>query len=201
MKQIRQKSYQTERLVLRRLRLSDWAKWREAQEKSYPKQDEWDSGPAPLAKRGRDRFRKKLTEQNRKYKAIGTYIYSIFIRETGEFIGWIDISTIVRDPLQIANLGYYIINSYQGVGYAREATKRIIEAAFDDLKFHRLEAVIDLDNKKSIRHAKACGLYREGIRRFYYPQGSKWTDQVVYIAVPELYKRSPRRRAPLTISK
>jgi len=92
-------------------------------------------------------------------------------------------------PYQMASLGYLIINIYRGKGYATEAVKKVVKAGLNDLKFHRLEAAIDLDNKASIRLAMAAGLYREGIKKHYWYQNKRWDDQVVFIAVRELCRK------------
>jgi ribosomal-protein-alanine N-acetyltransferase len=88
----------------------------------------------------------------------------------------------------MANLGYYIINTYRGNGYATEALSAIVPAAFADLKFHRVEAVMDLDNRAGVALARRAGLHREGIKKHYWFQNGKWDDQLIYIATPELYK-------------
>jgi RimJ/RimL family protein N-acetyltransferase len=49
----------------------------------------------------------------------------------------------------------------------------------------RLEAAINLDNKKSIRLVKAIGRRREGIKKRYWFEHGKWVDHLIYVANPE----------------
>jgi RimJ/RimL family protein N-acetyltransferase len=111
----------------------------------------------------------------------------VFLRRTGELVGFLDVKPISRYPHKMADVGYFVINSYRGRGYAKEALRRLIFSVFKDLDLHRLEAVIDLDNKTSIAVAKSSGLYRECIRKHFWFQNGRWEDQVVFIATPELF--------------
>ena len=111
----------------------------------------------------------------------------MFLRDTGEFVGWIDISTIARGEHQIANLGWFTMNQYRRNGYAKEAVTKLISVAFHELHFHRLEASIHPRNKQSIKMAKSLGLHREGIKKFYLRHNDIWSDYVVYITTPELF--------------
>jgi ribosomal-protein-alanine N-acetyltransferase len=139
----KQKSYRTKRLELREFRLTDWKAWVRAQELREPKRDEWDLSPVPKSRRSQSYFKRQIFAQRARFKKDGTYLWSMFLRETGEFIGWIDVSTIKREPYFMANLGWFLINIYRGQGYANEATKKLISASFGDLGFHRLEAAIE----------------------------------------------------------
>ena len=187
MKMLRQKSYRTRRLDLREFNLSDWKSWSEAQEKSRPKIDEWDKSPVPTRRRIQSLFKRQLLAQRARFKKSGTFLWSMFLRDTGEFVGWIDISTICREPYFMANLGWFVINSYRGQGYAKEATMKLISAAFSDLGFHRLEASINPRNKPSIRMARSCGLHYEGVKKFYLREDGEWRDHVAYITTPEIF--------------
>ena len=182
------KKYITKRLEIRPLALTDYQRWFDSNDLAKPPVDKFDWKPVPKEKRTRAFFRKSVLRHRRLAKSDGTYIWNIFLRKTGEVIGHLDISTIAREPYQMANLGYFLINSYRGEGYAKEAVEKIISVAFRDFKFHRLEAVIDVDNRASIRFAKKCGLHREGIKKHYWFQHGHWADQMVFIVTPELWK-------------
>ncbi len=190
MKALRQKSYRTRRLELREFRLSDWHAWVVAQEKSLPKKDEWDKSPVLKRRRTKSLFKRELLAQRIRFKKDGIFIWSLFLRDTGEFVGWIDITTICREPYLMANLGWFTINTYRGQGYAKEATIKLMSAAFSDLGFHRLEASINPRNKTSIRMARSCGLHYEGLKKFYLREDGAWRDHVAYVTTPEiLYER------------
>lgn len=118
----------------------------------------------------------------------------MFLRESGEFVGWIDISTMSRQPHFMANLGWFVFNVYRGNGYAREAVVKLISAAFSDLGFHRLEASIDPRNRVSQAMARSCGLSLEGVKKFYLNDNGVWRDMICYITTPELFYERPAKR-------
>ena len=111
----------------------------------------------------------------------------MFLRQTGEFVGWIDVSTICREPYYMANLGWFTINAYRRQGYAREATMKLISTAFGDLGFHRLEACINPLNLPSIEMALSCGLEYECVKKFYLREDGIWKNLAAYITTPELF--------------
>jgi len=191
---MKRKIYRTRRLILRPFILSDFSKWKKAHEIAAPAQDKFDLNPLPAERCTKYEFKELLMRQRRNEKADRLYVWNVFLRKTGAYIGRIDIATIIREPYEMANLGYYIINIYCGKGYAKEALKKLIPAGLHDLKFHRLEAIIDTDNFVSIKVAKKVGLYREGIKKHYWFQNKRWEDQVAFIATPELF--NSRIKAP-----
>jgi ribosomal-protein-alanine N-acetyltransferase len=171
--------------------LADYAIWCRSHDLSGPKINKFDRDPWPVEKRSRSLFNRNVRRHRREAKNDRVYVWNIFLKSTGEMIGWIDLWVIQREIYQMANLGYFLINTYRGRGYALEAVPKIICAAFKDLKLHRLEAAIDVDNRASIAFAKKVGLHREGVKKNYWPQHGRWDDQIVYVATPELFK--PRR--------
>ncbi len=190
-KPYKQNVYRTKRLELRELRASDWAAWASAHANALPKQSEWDLTPVPKSRRQKTQFKRKLAAQTKRFKKSGVFLWTMFARETGEFLGWIDISTIARGDHQIANLGWFTMSQHRRQGYAKEAVLKLVSVAFHELGFHRLEASIHPRNKLSIKMAKSLGLHREGIKRFYLKHNDVWTDHVCYITTPELwYERS-----------
>ena len=176
------KTYRTKRLELRPYKLADFAAWVWGHQNFLPKKNKYDWQPPRQFHPTRKQFREVMLRQHRKAKAGTTYIYPVFKKSTGAWIGVIDIHILNRDELQVANLGYRINNLYQGQGFAKEALTKIIPAILKDLKLNRLEAVIDLDNKASIALTRSVGMAREGVRKNYYYQNGKWDDQVIYIA-------------------
>lgn len=184
---MQRKTYRTRRLIVRPFTSRDFRVWRASFDAAKPAVDKHDISPWPLKRRTKAAFKAIVQRQLKNAKAGKVYVWHVFLKNTGEYIGRLDIATVVREPHQMANLGYYVINTYRGKGYAFEALACIVRAGLKDLRFHRLEAVIDLDNRKSIKLAKKVGLYREGIKKHYWYQNKRWEDQVVFIATPELY--------------
>ena len=52
--------------------------------------------------------------------------------------------------------------------------------AFQHLKFHRIEAHINLDNAPSVKLAESVGMECECIRKGFIYEHDEWTDHLVY---------------------
>ncbi len=185
---MKQKSYSTRRLELRRLTLRDYSAWIASLENSLPAQDKFDKDPLPKARRTKAVFARNVARMRAQAASDEAYVWNIFLKSTGEMVGWVDLGTIARGEYQLANFGYFIINNFRRKGYAEEAARTIIKAAFQDLKFHRLEAIADIDNRPSHRMALKCGFLKEGIRKHYWFQNGRWEDQMAFVLTPELIR-------------
>src|SRR5262245_3573146 len=115
---MKRKSYRTARLELRPFTLRDFNAWVAAHEAAKPPLDKFDISPWPINRRTKAEFKALVKRQLKKANLDKVYVWNIFVRKTGEFVGRIDIATIAREPHQMANLGYYVINTYRGHGYA-----------------------------------------------------------------------------------
>ncbi len=184
----KQKTYQSKRLLIRPLKLSDYSAWSQSLTQYADQPDKHDVSAVSPEKRTREFFRTRVLNQKSTANKDLAYIWNLFLKNTGELIGHVDVATIMREPYQMANLGYFIIHAHRRQGYASEALAATISGVFRDLRFHRLEAAIDVDNRASIKLARAAGLYREGIKKHYWFQNNRWEDQVIFIATPELFR-------------
>jgi ribosomal-protein-alanine N-acetyltransferase len=97
-------------------------------------------------------------------------------RNTGEIVGFINISEIVRGGFQSAYLGYGGVAAHAGQGYMREGLELVLERAFNELGLHRLEANIQPGNQASIALVQRCGFVREGFSERYLKVGGRWRD-------------------------
>lgn len=174
------KVYKTRRLELRPYRVKDYECWRQACLLPNSKvTNKWDvKAPTPSKKF----FTRIVKRHFANAHQDQTYVWGVFEKKSGKLIGVVDIHILQRDVLQMANLGYRIFNQYWGLGYGKEVVRKLILSSLLDLKLNRLEAVIDMDNKRSIHLVKSIELRREGLRKNYWFQHKKWDDQIVFIA-------------------
>lgn len=177
--------FKTERLVLKEIKPKDFEVWFDAYVNRLAAKSKWDSGPMPAKKCSRKVFLKVLKEHQRLAKTDDYYRYYIFEKETGAIVGQIDFDIFVRSTHQFANFGYQIYNRHWGKGYGKEASAEGLKIGFKHLKLNRLEAAINLDNKKSIRLARAIGMKKEGIKKRYWFEHGNWVDHLIYVANPE----------------
>lgn len=115
-------------------------------------------------------------------------------REDDALAGVFNLSEIVRGLFHSAYLGYYAFAPLAGSGYMRSALPLVLNAAFRDLKLHRVEANAQPANTRSIGLLEAGGFTREGYSRRYVKIGGRWRDHVRFAMLAEDW-RARRRRA------
>ncbi len=182
---IKRKPVHTRRLTLRSVNANDYDVWFDAYVNGLPGKNNWDLEPLTKKKCSKAIFKKFLGRINNLAKKDDYYRYYIFEKKSGAIVGQIDFDIYVRSTHQFANFGYQIYNRHWKKGYGQEAAKAGLKIGFKQLKLNRLEAAINLDNKKSIRLAKAIGMKKEGLKKRYWYENSKWTDHLIYVANPE----------------
>jgi ribosomal-protein-alanine N-acetyltransferase len=97
-------------------------------------------------------------------------------RTSGRITGVVNLSEIVRGPLQSAYLGYYGVAGLLGQGYMREALAWVIGHGFSELGLHRLEANIQPGNEASLALVRRLGFRKEGFSPRYLRIGGEWRD-------------------------
>ena len=175
----------TKRLIIRPLKIRDYKAWFDAYTKSPTKKSKYDRGGYPESTCTLKKFKSNLNRYQKMSNTDTTYVWGVFEKKTHELIGILDISIICRGSLQVANLGYRVFNRFWKMGYGKEFVRAGILLGFKNLKLNRLEAVIDPDNKASIRLAKSVGMVNEGLRKKYYYQNKMWADQKIFSAQRE----------------
>ncbi|MGB8699027.1 MAG: GNAT family protein [Thermosynechococcaceae cyanobacterium] len=175
---------ETERLILRPQVSEDYAAWLAGFSGRLPSQDQYDEGPIDLKGCDRPWFASVCQRHQDQALRDYAYIFGIFAKQTHQHLGNVDLSTIQREAKQWANLGYSIHNQYWRQGFGKEAVKALLIAGFEILRYHRIEAAINLDNHRSIALVQSLGLQKECIRRGFYYEQEQWVDHVIYVALP-----------------
>lgn len=104
------------------------------------------------------------------------YPFLVCRRDTDALVGVVNLSNIVRGPLQSGYLGYYVFAGHERQGLMREGLGAVVRHAFEELGLHRLEANIQPQNAASIALAAACGFRKEGFSPRYLKIGGRWRD-------------------------
>jgi [ribosomal protein S5]-alanine N-acetyltransferase len=177
--------HKTERLIIRPLKMTDYQTWYDAQVNGLPQQSKWDRGPYPAQECTLKIFKNINQEYIDLAKKDDYYRYSVFEKKSGILVGLVDFNIYDRGNLQFANYGYRIYNRHWGQGYGLEAALAGLKIGVKELKLNRLEAAINLDNKKSIKMVKAIGMKKEGIRKKFWYEDGKWVDHLIYVATPQ----------------
>ena len=115
------------------------------------------------------------------------YLFRAFKKSDNTYVGGIIIKTIQRKNFQWAEIGYWLLNQHWGSSYGSEMVRAVIDIAFSELSFHRLEAHINIDNVPSQRTAEKAGMKFECIRKGFIFEGGVWTDNLVYVITNSIY--------------
>lgn len=102
------------------------------------------------------------------------------IVDRGAIAGTINVSDVLRGPLQLANVGYWVAQERNGRGLATRAVADVVEFAFGEAGLHRLEAGTLPDNVASQRVLEKNGFERFGFAHRLLMIGGEWTDHVLF---------------------
>lgn len=111
--------------------------------------------------------------------------FGIFELLSGDLIGRVALSNIVRGAWQNATLGYWIAGDRNGRGYATEAVKLATRFAFTQAALHRVQAAIMPRNLRSIRVIEKAGFRYEGESKRYLSINGSWEDHSIYALTSE----------------
>lgn len=97
----------------------------------------------------------EMTEEPRAH-----YNFALALKESNRVIGGISLHLNWRHDDGI--LGAILNRRYTGKGYYSEGLSAVLDLAFDRLDLHRVHAVCDVDNARSIRSLERTGFRNEG---------------------------------------
>ncbi len=150
---------ESERLLLRKPRLEDaraiFESW--AQDQDVTRYLTW--RPHERIEQTQEFIRGCL----RAWEGETRFPYMITLKETGEVIGMID--PRIEGPKM--GIGYGAARAHWGKGYVTEATRAIIDWAFQQPSMYRVYATTDIENVASRRVLEKVGMQCEGILRKY----------------------------------
>jgi len=89
------------------------------------------------------------------------FILGIWHRSSHEYLGEVYLANADWD-VPCIEIGYFLIQSATGHGYATEAARAVIRMAFEAMHVERVELQCTADNTASARVAERCGFTFEG---------------------------------------
>ena len=111
--------------------------------------------------------------------------FAVGLKQSGELIG--DCAMKVDEEEQYrAEIGYTFSREHQGKGYATEAVSRLLDYGFEDLNLHRIVAIVDCENERSVALLERLGMRREGHFIQSFPaHGEGWADEYQYAVLKD----------------
>ena len=100
----------------------------------------------------------------RSYKENGFGLYLVQLKETGDPVGIGGL--LKRDYLKYPDLGFAFLPEFEGMGFAFESTKAIVNHSRDVLKIKCLQAIVLPENQRSIRLLEKLEMKDQGIHLF-----------------------------------
>lgn len=182
---------ETERLLLRPYEETDYREWINQQQISKPAMNRYDAGWQDMSDYTEGHFKARVEKLQLLAADDKVYAYGVFRKEDGACLGNVDVATLMRDEFQWAMIGYALHNQHWGQGYGREAVNKLLDIAFTELHFHRVEAHINLDNPTSIALAESVGMSYECTRKEFTYEFQAWTDNLIY------FKNAPNPAPPV----
>ena len=149
----------TERLTLRKMEMSDANDMY-----SYASLDEVTRYLLWTPHLNIDETKGYIEYVRREYRKGSVADWAISLDSESRMIGTVGFSAVDRENNSV-ELGYVLNPLYWGKGYAREALRRAVEAAFCELGAHRVQLRIMDGNVRSENVALACGFRKEGSLR------------------------------------
>jgi [ribosomal protein S5]-alanine N-acetyltransferase len=116
------------------------------------------------------------------------YFLAVTRKDTGEVVGEA-VLKIINAAERQGELGFGIAPRFWKQGYGTETTAAILEAAFAQLKLHRLSGQCSAENKGSMRIMQKVGMAREGLLRDVHFARGKWWSTVIYGVLEHEYAK------------
>ncbi|HLP10706.1 MAG TPA: GNAT family protein [Flavobacteriales bacterium] len=136
---------------------------------------------------------KTLNEEIEKYeKGICTWNrsfvnFQLLEKNSGKLIGWCGFHTWATHHFR-AEMGYAMgSDEYKNKGFMKEAIRPIVEYGINEMKLHRIEALVATDNVASIKVLTGLGFSFESILREHYCVNGVNEDSVMYVLLKHEY--------------
>lgn len=174
---------ETERLILRRFKKTDV----KDMFKNYASDEEVAKYLSWSAHQSEELTKQLIDRWIEEYQSEEAYQWAIELKEQGETIGSISILAI-NNTDENGEIGYCIGKSWWNQGIVTEAFKAVLELAFTEIGFERIEARHDVENPASGRVMEKCGLTYEGtLRRIVRNNQGQLIDCKYYSILKEEY--------------
>jgi len=122
--------------------------------------------------------------------------FAIVGQKTAALVGAVGL--VINREHRRAELGYWIALDCWNRGYATEASRRMIDFAFEDLALHRVEARHLLRNPASGRVMQKLGMQQEGVQRDWVLKWDRFESLAIYSILEPEWRAERKGRPPET---
>ncbi len=123
----------------------------------------------------------KVIKDNQRTDNRNAYEFAVFEKQSGQYIGSADIDIDLKNSYGgYAEIGYFLIKSHWGKGYASEIAKRLIGYCFEELKLHKVYASCHALNESSEKVMRKSGMAKEAVLKKVRFKNNQWYDEIRY---------------------
>jgi RimJ/RimL family protein N-acetyltransferase len=152
--------YSTERLILRPYVAADAPVYYQMLQHNWAHLLEFMSPEMMNARNAQD-IEAFFQWQAKEWQQRNLFILGMWKRVSTEYVGEVYLANPDWD-VPCIEIGYFLIQSATGQGYATEAARRAVRIAFEHMQVQRVELQCKADNENSARVAIRCGFTLEG---------------------------------------
>lgn len=116
-------------------------------------------------------------------------LWSGVILYKSQIIGMIDIHHIDYQN-EHTQIGYWIVEEYQGKGIVRKILRQVFEKIFEDFNLNKIIIITDVDNQSSIKLAEANNFEKEGYSKEYLKINGTFKDAYFYSLLKKNWKKT-----------
>jgi ribosomal-protein-alanine N-acetyltransferase len=132
----------------------------------------------------KEKMKKGVVTFNRSFKN-----FQLIDRATNKIIGNCGFHTWMLQHNR-AEIGYSLFDDqWKGKGFMTEAFQAIINFGFEEMKLHRIEALIGANNTPSLKLVKRMGFIEEGTLREHYLIDNVYEDSLVFSLLKNEYEK------------
>ncbi len=122
-----------------------------------------------------------------------TVPFLIRLNSGGQLAGVVNVSEPVMGVFRSAYLGFYAFSGFEQQGYMTEGLALVLDQAFGELGFHRLEANVQPGNIASGKLVSRLGFRKEGFSPRYLFIDGDWRDHDRWALLSEEWPRERER--------
>jgi ribosomal-protein-alanine N-acetyltransferase len=170
---------ETERMILRVPRHSDFRQWTALRTASENFLRPWEPAWASDHLSRRSFANRVYWAQRAISKGSGVPLFLIR-RSDNALLGAITLDNIRRGPAQAGTVGYWIGAAVARQGLMQEALTGVVHYAFTALDLSRIESACLPENHASRGVLEKCGFKYEGVAQSYLQIDGRWRNHVLY---------------------
>ncbi len=139
----------------------------------------------------RDEFQRRVEARPKQFdsRALGRFEWLVVARESNQAIGWVSLR-VGDGGRGTAEIGYSILATHRGTGYASEASRAVVDFAFERSDLRQVDACCVPANAASRRLLARIGFHEVRVQRNGAIVRGRPVDIVIFELQREVWEKS-----------